>query len=170
MEKRTRRSLLPAVAIPCLSVVLAGQAWAQRRPPSQGAKPDLTIKSFLVVGGGKCEKGKPVLLFRVGVANTGLAPSPGSVGKALVRVVDDKSPSWANGAFLAVIPAPGSQTVEVPLYMPPDATLLASMKVHPFRAIADPFGLVDEANEGNNASQTMNVELPVCAGPRSGLE
>jgi hypothetical protein len=165
MEEKTRGNALLALAIPCVSAVLGGQAWAQRRPAAQ-AKPDLTIKSFLVVGGGKCEKGKPVLLFRVDVANIGRAPSPASFAKALVRVVDDKSPSWANGAFLAVIPAQGSQTVEVPLYLPPETGLLASTKVHPFRAIADPFWLVDEANEGNNASETMNVELPVCGGSR----
>lgn len=107
-----------------------------------------------------------MLLFRVTVVNNGDAPSPDSpspkITKVLVRVVDEQAPAWAYGSFLKAIPPRGSRTVDVPLYAPPDPALLATSKVHPFRATVDPFGQVDESQEGNNASAVMNVELPVC--------
>lgn len=138
--------------------------------PGQG-KPDLIIESFGFTGPaapdpGNCRPQGAVYNFRVTVKNIGTAPSPSSASfgnKALVQVMAQDKAGWGNGAFLNALPPGASETVDIPVYYlqadpafmwtPPTVT-------HPFLAIADPLGLVNESNEGNNTKGPINMGKP----------
>jgi hypothetical protein len=130
------------------------------------AKPDLVIRQFGLKQWGKCEAGHAVFTFQVTVANIGGAPSPAIAGKALVQAMDQHGNGWGNGAMLGAIPPGGSQTVDIPVYyLQADPNHMTAAAPHPFKAIADPLHLVDEANEGNNESAAINVDpRRICQG------
>ena len=122
-------------------------------------KPDLVIRNFGLKSWGKCEPGNTLFTFQVTIANIGAADSPAIAGKALVQTMDQHGNGWGNGAIVGAIPAGGSQTVLVNVaYLQSDPNHMTAAAPHPFKAIADPLHLVDEANEGNNESAVINVD------------
>lgn len=119
--------------------------------PRGQAKPDLVVRAFGLKEWGKCAPHSAVFTFQVTVANIGTAPSPAIPNKALVQAMDEHGNGWGNGVVLGAIPPGGSQTVLIPVdYLIADPTHMTAKAPHPFQAIADPLGLVDEANEANN--------------------
>ena len=123
-------------------------------------KPDLVIRQFGLKKWGTCAPNNAVFTFQVTVANIGTAPSPLISDTALVQVLDSHG-NWGNGAKMGVIPAGGSQTIEVPMYYLKSAPKhMTGEAPHPFRAVVDPAGRVNESNEGNNQSAVINVGAP----------
>lgn len=132
----------------CAKIRIKGKD--QPTPPT-ARKPDLIIRAFGLKQWGKCAPNNAVFTFQVTVANIGTAPSPAIPAKALVQAMDQHGNGWGNGAILGAIPAGGSQTVLIPVYyLQADPGHMTAAAPHPFQAIADPLGLVDEANEANN--------------------
>jgi hypothetical protein len=128
------------------------------KTPPQG-KPDLVIRNFGLKSWGKCEPGNTIFTFQVTIANIGSANSPAIPAKALVQTLDQHGNGWGNGAIVGAIPAGGSETVLVSVaYLQSDPNHMTAAAPHPFKAIADPLHLVDEANEGNNESSVINVD------------
>jgi len=120
-------------------------------PTTGKGKPDLVVRAFGLKEWGKCAPHNAVFTFQVTVANIGTAPSPAIPGKALVQAMDQHGNGWGNGVALGAIPPGGSQTVLIPVYyLQADPAHMTAAAPHPFQAIADPLGLVDEANETNN--------------------
>jgi len=132
-----------------------------------GGRPDLVIKRFGLKRWGACEVHRPVMVFEVTLANRGTAPTPAIRDKALVQVMDQDGRGWGNGVIVPPIPAGGSRTVEVPVYyLKDDPAHMTGRAPHPFRAVADPLGLVAELNEGNNRSAVIQVDpRRVCQQP-----
>lgn len=139
-------------------------------PVPQG-RPDLIVESFGFKGPaapapGLCKPGVPVYVFSVTVKNIGSAPSPASAAfgnKALVQVMAQDKPGWGNGAFLNALAPGASQTVDIPVYYlqaDPAFMWTPANVVHPFTAIVDPLGLVDESNESNNKKGPINMGKP----------
>lgn len=152
------------------AVEITSQAPCPNGGPGQ-KKPDLIVQTFGFIGPsvpepGLCQPGKAVYIFRVTVKNIGAAPSPASAtlgNKALVQVIARDKKGWSNGAMLNAL-APGtSQVVDIPVYYlqdDPKFMWLPANVVHPFMAIVDPLGLVDESNEKNNKSGLINMAKP----------
>jgi len=114
-------------------------------------KPDLVIRTFGLKQWGKCAPNNPVFTFEVTVGNIGKAPSPAIPNKALVQAMDQHGNGWGNGVVLGAIAPGGKQTVQIPVYyLQADPAHMTAKAPHPFQAIADPLGLVDEINEANN--------------------
>lgn len=145
--------------------------------PTPQGKPDLVIASFGFKGPaaparGLCKPGVPVYVFGVTVKNIGTAPSPASAAlgnKALVQVMAQDKPGWGNGAFLNALAPGASQTVDIPVYYlqaDPTSMWTPANVVHPFMAIADPLGLVNESNEANNKKGPINMGRPFGCPPQ----
>jgi hypothetical protein len=144
--------------------------------PTPQGKPDLVIESFGFKGPaapapGLCKPGVPVYIFGVTVKNIGTAPSPASTAlgnKALVQVMAQDKPGWGNGAFLNALAPGASQTVDIPVYYlqaDPISMWTPANVVHPFTAIADPLGIVNESNEANNKKGPINMGKPLGCPP-----
>jgi len=145
------------------------------QPGGQG-KPDLIVESFgfkgpSAPGPGNCHPQGAVYIFEVTVKNIGTAPSPASAAlgnKALVQVMAQDKAGWGNGALLNALAPGASQTVDVPVYyLQADPAFMWTPPTvsHPFLAIADPLGLVDESNEGNNNKGPINMGKPLGCPP-----
>jgi hypothetical protein len=70
---------------------------------------------------------------------------------------------WGNGALLNALAPGASQTVDIPVYYlvsNPAFMWTPANVVHPFMAIADPLGLVNEGNETNNKKGPINMGKP----------
>jgi hypothetical protein len=132
--------------------------------PGGEKKPDLVVTEFGMKKWGPCEPKSAVYTFQVTVKNQGGAPSPSSASlgnKALVQAMASDYPGWGNGAFLNALAPGASQTVEIPVYyLEADPGFMVTHAPHPFNAIADPLGLVNEANEGNNTKGPINMGAP----------
>ena len=113
---------------------------------------------------GACEPGSAVYTFQVTVKNQGTAPSPSSASlgnKALVQAMSSDYPGWGNGMFLNALAPGASQTVDIPVYyLQADPAFMVTHAPHPFKAIADPLGLVTESNETNNTQGPINMGAP----------
>lgn len=131
-------------------------------------KPDLVVTSFgfkgPVQGQGKCQPHSAVYIFEVTVKNQGTAPSPSSASlgnKALVQVMAQDKPTWFGNALLPSLAPDASQPVEIPVYyLTDDPKFMLCNAPHPFWAIADPLGLVDELDESNNKKGPTNMSAP----------
>jgi len=131
-------------------------------------KPDLIVTSFgfkgPVQGQGKCQPHSPVYIFEVTVKNQGTAPSPSSASlgnKALVQAMAQDKAGWGNGVFLNALAPGASQTVEIPVYyLMDDPKFMICKAPHPFMAIADPLGLVNESDETNNKKGPIKMGAP----------
>jgi len=148
------------------------------RVPCPTGKPNLVIESFGFKGPaapqpGTCKPQHPVYIFSVTVKNVGTAASPSSESlgkKALVQVMAEDKKGWGNGALLKAL-APGArQTVDIPVYyLMSDPAFMWTPPgvVHPFYAIADPLGLVDELNElDNKTAKPINMGVPQGCPPK----
>jgi len=122
-------------------------------------KPDLVIETFHFKGWGKCEPNQPIFKFEVTVANIGSVPSPDMPDKAIVEVMDLPRNDWGNSAGLNSIPPGGRQTVEIPVYyFSKDPEHMTKTVPHPFRAVVDPFHLIDEPREKNKMSDIIYLD------------
>ena len=137
-------------------------------PSTQGGggekRPDLVVTEFGMKAWGACKAGSAVYTFQVTVKNQGLAASPSSAAlgnKALVQAMAGDYPGWGNGVFLNALAPGASQTVDIPVYyLQADPGFMVTHAPHPFKAIADPLGLVNESNEGNNTKGPINMGAP----------
>jgi len=121
-------------------------------------KPDLIIDRISFKIGEKCEPNHPIYIFEVTVKNIGRAPSPSLPNKTLVQVMDIGS-RWGNGATLNALPPGGTQTVTIPVYyFSEDPSHMTKTVPHPFRAVVDPFHLIEESNKKNNASDIIYLD------------
>lgn len=126
---------------------------------SSHLRPDLIVRAWRVSFAG-CAPGRPVLFTDVSVLNRGTAPSPSVRDRALVQVMDQHGNGWGNGAALPAIPPGGTVSVRIPIYyLMADPWHMGNAAPHPFQAIVDPLGLVDELGETNNRSTVINVTL-----------
>jgi hypothetical protein len=127
-------------------------------------KPDLVVTEFGMKKWGACEPLSAVYTFQVTVKNIGTAASPSSASlgnKALVQAMASDYPGWGNGAFLNALAPGASQTVDIPVYyLQADPGFMVTHAPHPFFAIADPLGLVNESNETNNRKGPINMGAP----------
>ncbi len=124
-------------------------------------KPDLIIRAFGLKSWGKCTPYSVVFTFQVTVANIGSQRSPAIPAKALVQAMDQHGNGWGQGKVLGSISPGGSITVLIPVaYLIGDPGHMTAAAPHPFRAIADPLGLVDELYESNNKSKIIKVGAP----------
>ena len=131
-------------------------------------KPDLVVTAFSfkgpIQGRGTCQPHTAVYNFSVTVKNQGTAPSPSSASlgnKALVQAMAQDKAGWGNGVFLNALAPGASQTVAIPVYyLMDEPTFMTCKAPHPFMAIADPLGLVDELNEANNKKGPLNMGAP----------
>ena len=157
------------------SVEILSKEPCPHQPGGQG-KPDLIVESFgfkgpSAPGPGNCHPQGAVYIFEVTVKNIGTAPSPASAAlgnKALVQVMAQDKAGWGNGALLNALGPGASQTVEIPVYyLQADPAFMWTPPTvsHPFLAIADPLGLVDESNEGNNNKGPINMGKPLGCPP-----
>jgi hypothetical protein len=132
--------------------------------PGGEKKPDLVVTEFGMKKWGPCEAGSAVYTFQVTVKNIGAAPSPSSASlgnKALVQAMASDYPGWGNGALLNALAPGASETVDIPVYyLQADPGFMVTHAPHPFNAIADPLGLVNESNEGNNTKGPINMGAP----------
>jgi len=132
--------------------------------PGTEKKPDLVVTEFGMKKWGACKAQSAVYTFQVTVKNQGTAPSPSSASlgnKALVQAMASDYPGWGNGAFLNALAPGASQTVDIPVYyLQADPGFMVTHAPHPFNAIADPLGLVNESNEGNNTKGPINMGAP----------
>ena len=148
------------------------------RVPCPTGKPNLVIESFGFKGPaapqpGTCKPQHPVYIFSVTVKNIGTAASPSSESlgkKALVQVMAEDKKGWGNGALLKALAPGASQTVDISVYylMSDPAFMWTPPKGgHPFYAIADPLGLVDESNElDNKTAKPINMGVPQGCPPK----
>lgn len=119
------------------------------------------IRHFSLKRWGKCRPRNVVFTLQVTIANIGTAPSPAIPGRALVQVRDQHPIGWGNGQLVGAIPPGGSVTVLIPVfYLVTNPTHMTTDVPHPFRAKADPLGLVGELNERNNNSGYLKVGRP----------
>jgi hypothetical protein len=134
------------------------------QPESGEKKPDLIVTEFGMKKWGPCEPQSAVYTFQVTVKNIGTAASPSSASlgnKALVQAMASDYPGWGNGVFLNALAPGASQTVEIPVYyLQADPGFMVTHAPHPFNAIADPLGLVNESNESNNTKGPINMGAP----------
>jgi hypothetical protein len=100
------------------------------------------------------------------VKNQGTAPSPSSASlgnKPLVQAMAQDKPTWFGMALLPSLD-PGASTptpVEIPVYyLIDDPDFMICKAPHPFGAIADPLGLVNELDESNNKMGPVNMSAP----------
>ena len=122
-------------------------------------KPDLIIKSFGLKRWGECSPNRAVMFFKVKIKNIGNAPTPNITSKALVQVMDKDGSNWGNGAIVPRIYPGQTRSVTIPVYyLKSNPNHLRQNIVHRFRAVADPLGLVDERNEGNNQSAILRLK------------
>lgn len=139
-------------------------------------KPDLIVESFGFKGPaapdhGSCQPYTPVYIFSVTVKNIGTAPSPSSASlgnKALAQVMAQDKAGWGNGVFLNALAPGASQTVDIPVYYlisEPEFMWTPANVIHPFTAIADPLGLVNESNETNNKKGPIKMAKPLGCPP-----
>lgn len=132
--------------------------------PGRARKPDLVVTEFGMKKWGACEPQSAVYTFQVTVKNVGTAASPSSASlgnKALVQAMASDYPGWGNGAFLHALAPGASETVDIPVYyLQADPGFMVRHAPHPFNAIADPLGLVNESNEGNNTKGPINMGAP----------
>src|SRR5437867_1389816 len=138
-------------------------------------RPDLTVTTFgfkgPIEGQGQCRPHTAVYIFEVTVKNQGTASSPSSASlgnKALVQAMAQDKAGWGNGVFLNALPPGGSQTVDIPVYyLMSDPAFMVNNAPHPFMAIADPLGLVNELDESNNKKGPINMGAPAnCPRPQ----
>lgn len=146
--------------------------------PCPQGKPNLIIEKFGFKGPsapepGNCTPGHAVYIFTVTVKNIGTAASPSSASlgnKALVQVMAQDKAGWGNGAFLNALAPGASQTVDISVYYlmsDPAFMWTPPNVVHPFLAIADPLGLVNESNELDNKKGPIKMSKPLgCPPPR----
>jgi hypothetical protein len=121
-------------------------------------KPDLVIDRISFREGEQCKPNYPLYIFEVTVKNIGTSPSPSLPNKTLVQVMDIGS-RWGNGATLNSIPPGGTQTVFIPVYyFTEDPAHMTKVVPHPFRAVVDPFNLIDESNKKNNTSDIIYLD------------
>jgi hypothetical protein len=134
------------------------------QPGGGEKKPDLVVTEFGMKKWGACKAQSAVYTFQVTVKNQGSAPSPSSASlgnKALVQAMASDYPGWGNGAMLNALAPGASQTVDIPVYyLQADPGFMVTHAPHPFNAIADPLGLVNESNEGNNTKGPINMGAP----------
>ncbi|HEY3350982.1 MAG TPA: CARDB domain-containing protein [Thermoanaerobaculia bacterium] len=134
------------------------------QPGGGEKKPDLVVTEFGMKEWGACKPQSAVYTFQVTVKNQGTAPSPSSASlgnKALVQAMSSDYPGWGNGVFLNALAPGASQTVLIPVYyLQADPGFMVTHAPHPFNAIADPLGLVNESNEGNNTKGPINMGAP----------
>lgn len=132
--------------------------------PGAEKKADLVVTEFGMKKWGACKAGSAVYTFQVTVKNVGTAASPSSASlgnKALVQAMAADYPGWGNGAFLNALAPGASETVDIPVYyLQADPGFMVTHAPHPFNAIADPLGLVNESNEGNNKKGPINMGAP----------
>ena len=144
------------------------------RVPCPTGKPNLVIESFGFTGPsapapGNCTPDHPVYIFRVTVKNVGTVASPSSASlgnKALVQVMAQDRAGWGNGELLNALAPGASQTVDIKVYyLKSDEAFMwtPSNVVHPFYAIADPLGLV---NESSNKKGPINMGVPQGCPPK----
>jgi hypothetical protein len=137
--------------------------------PPGDRKPDLVVTQFGMKAWGKCAAHSAVYTFQVTVKNQGNAPSPSSAAlgnKALVQAMAQDKPGWGNGALLNALAPGASQTVDIPVYyLMSDPAFMVNNAPHPFMAIADPLGLVNESDEGNNEKGPINMGAPQGCAP-----
>ncbi len=147
-------------------------------PCPQQRKPNLIIERFGFKGPaapdpGNCKPGGAVYIFTVTVKNAGTVPSPSSASlgnKALVQVMAQDKAGWGNGALLNALAPGASQTVDIPVYYlmaDPAFMWTPPNVVHPFFAIADPLGLVNESNEADNRKGPIKMGKPQGCPPPS---
>jgi hypothetical protein len=143
--------------------------------PTGEQKPDLVVTTFgfkgPVQGQGKCQPHSPVYIFQANVKNQGTAPSPSSASlgnKALVQAMAQDKAGWGNGVMLNALAPGASQTVDIPVYyLMSDPAFMINNAPHPFMAIADPLGLVNESDEANNKKGPINMGAPAdCPKPK----
>ncbi len=121
-------------------------------------KPDLIIDRISFKIGEKCAPNYPIYIFEVTVKNIGTAPSPSLPNATLVQVIDIGS-RWGNGATLNSLPPGGTQTVFIPVYyFTEDPAHMTKVVPHPFRAVVDPFNLIEESNKKNNTSDIIYLD------------
>lgn len=146
------------------------------QPGTPNRKPDLIVTTFgftgPVQGQGQCRPQTAVYNFQVTVKNQGTATSPSSAAlgnKALVQAMAQDKAGWGNGAMLNALAPGASQTVNIPVYyLMSDPTFMWLHAPHPFMAIADPLGLVNESDESNNKKGPINMGVPAnCPPPAS---
>jgi hypothetical protein len=178
-----KRRLVPLV----LAALAASPALAQKKPAKPGrtpaaapaptptpGKPDLAIAAFDFTGPTAssapkptCEPNTVVYRFTVTVENRGSGPSPSSAslgGKPLLTVAAQDRAGWTARVPLPAIAAGRSATVSADvLFLSADPAYMVKAN-HPFLATVDPDGLVDEADETNNAKG------PLTMGPPAGCE
>jgi hypothetical protein len=131
-------------------------------------RPDLVVTTFgfkgPVAGQGQCLPHTAVYIFEVTVKNQGTAASPSSASlgnKALVQAMAQDKAGWGNGMFLNALPPGASQTVDIPVYyLMSDYDFMVNNAPHPFMAIADPLGLVNESDESNNKKGPIKMSAP----------
>jgi hypothetical protein len=135
-------------------------------------RPDLVVTQFGFTGPvpttaantALCQPHTAVYNFQVTVKNQGSAASPSSASlgnKALVQVMAQDKAGWGNGVYLNSLAPGASQTVNVPVYyLISDPAFMVSGAPHPFMAIADPLGLVNESDEANNKKGPINMGAP----------
>jgi hypothetical protein len=134
--------------------------------PGGEKRADLVVTEFGMKKWGLCEPQGAVYTFQVTVKNQGTAASPSSASlgnKALVQAMASDYPGWGNGAFLNALAPGASQTVDIPVYyLQADPGFMVTHAPHPFNAIADPLGLVNEgaAGEANNTKGPINMGAP----------
>lgn len=143
--------------------------------PGGEQKPDLVVTTFgfkgPVQGQGKCQPHSAVYIFEVTVKNKGTASSPSSASlgnKALVQAMAQDKAGWGNGVMLNALAPGASQTVDIPVYyLISDPAFMINHAPHPFEAIADPLGLVNESDETNNKKGPINMSAPAdCPKPK----
>jgi hypothetical protein len=75
-------------------------------------------------------------------------------------MAQDKA-GWGNGVYLNALAPGASLTVNVPVYyLISDPAFMVAHAPHPFMAIADPLGLVNESDEANNKKGPINMGAP----------
>jgi hypothetical protein len=128
-------------------------------------RPDLVVEKFSFRGWGKCEPNSPVVTFEITVKNTGNAASRAVPNKVVVQVADMADRHWSNGSGLDSIPPGGTQTVVIPVYYyENNPGHMVNVTPHPFRAIIDPHGLIEESSRKNNKSNIIYLDLGAVCG------
>ncbi len=132
---------------------------------SSAGVPDLIIESFHFKGWGKCEPDQPIFYFEITIANIGTAASPALTNKAVIEVVDLPRNDWGNRVGLSAIPPGGHLTIEIPVYyFTKDPSHMTTAVPHPFRAILDPYHLINEPKDKNRMSDIIYLDpSPVCS-------
>lgn len=135
-------------------------------------RPDLIVTTFGFKGPVStqtiCLPHTAVYIFEVTVKNQGTAASPSSASlgnKALVQAMAQDKPGWGNGVFLNALPPGASQTVDIQVYYLMSDPDFMWAHTHPFMAIADPLGLVNESDESNNKKGPITMSAPACRRP-----